>query len=126
MLDEYQTTELLEMIYLHHKGFPVEFDRSNKHKVVAIFRGDPAHFRSLIRDMWDNKREECSFREIYNSVKTIKQALWVGGLYDADFYKKRREQSENRDNRSGDQQEEQRSEERRVGKECRSRWSPYH
>ena len=25
-----------------------------------------------------------------------------------------------------DQQAEQRSEERRVGKECRSRWSPYH
>ena len=25
-----------------------------------------------------------------------------------------------------DQNEEDRSEERRVGKECRSRWSPYH
>src|SRR5256885_16979742 len=26
----------------------------------------------------------------------------------------------------GDRREESRSEERRVGKECRSRWSPYH
>ena len=29
-------------------------------------------------------------------------------------------------NREGDLLEEARSEERRVGKECRSRWSPYH
>src|SRR2546421_12905895 len=28
--------------------------------------------------------------------------------------------------RNGEVQVEQRSEERRVGKECRSRWSPYH
>ena len=27
---------------------------------------------------------------------------------------------------TGDAQDAQRSEERRVGKECRSRWSPYH
>ena len=29
-------------------------------------------------------------------------------------------------NVKGDRQEKRRSEERRVGKECRSRWSPYH
>src|SRR5215208_8116906 len=31
-----------------------------------------------------------------------------------------------RGDQAGRQREERRSEERRVGKECRSRWSPYH
>ena len=32
----------------------------------------------------------------------------------------------NADNNNGKTTEAERSEERRVGKECRSRWSPYH
>ena len=37
-----------------------------------------------------------------------------------------RELEENKNKKWGNNKKLQRSEERRVGKECRSRWSPYH
>src|SRR5260370_34543435 len=51
----------------------------------------------------------------YDVVFGFEPCLWFGRLRPAD-----------RDCRKHLSQDECRSEERRVGKECRSRWSPYH
>ena len=53
---------------------------------------------------------------------------WLGQFYEEvkpkDFY--RAVFPEGSFEREGHPEDEKRSEERRVGKECRSRWSPYH
>ena len=52
------------------------------------------------------------------------RAVWISTVYSAD-YPSTTNNAEAQKNEFI-QKLEQRSEERRVGKECRSRWSPYH
>ena len=60
--------------------------------------------------------------DVYHSVETLQQQLQTGQWYDMLFLDIELPQ------KNGIElgQMIRRSEERRVGKECRSRWSPYH
>ena len=58
------------------------------------------------------------FEEWYGPRRTYDEALWV----DDPWYDPKRDPV----SRMAEIKRGQRSEERRVGKECRSRWSPYH
>ena len=112
MKGEFETCELMEMAYLHYKGIPVEFNRDNPSKVVAIFKGDNDLIESLLKDFWDcNTRVDAW--TFFNSVKTIKQSLWVGRVHNPNFYDKR---YENNNSRSSDQQEKQQTANPGAGK----------
>ena len=60
---------------------------------------------------------------VENKVKEIAEAMGLTYLCESWF---RANQAFDRFRRQGERREVTRSEERRVGKECRSRWSPYH
>jgi hypothetical protein len=92
MIQEYETTELLEMAFLSFKGFPYELDRENPFKVKAIFKGDPVLMRDLLEEFWAGSKE----RALLNSFIQVKRALWIGGKYDKNFYAKRFTNNENK------------------------------
>ena len=96
-LQEYKTNEILEMTYFHYLGFPYELDKSNQHKVTMIVKGDPELIKAKADDFWsDSEGSKVIARRFLNSFKQIKQALWIGGKYDENFYSKRSESGESR------------------------------
>ena len=71
----------------------------------------------MIQNLCGHSRSDVTL-DIYTTVtKELKQTEFD------DFQKKLKEKKQEWKNR---QEKDARSEERRVGKECRSRWSPYH
>ena len=59
-------------------------------------------------------------------LSTVDTALLVAGILTAGAYFREDSLAENEIRTLSDALYRRRSEERRVGKECRSRWSPYH
>ena len=74
------------------------------------------------QDNQDLHTQETQFREIFLNLSKGQEELRT--LLMGNLVKKSPE--DNKDEQLEQQQAEVRSEERRVGKECRSRWSPYH
>src|SRR3989454_4332552 len=72
------------------------------------------HHRHQFGDVIERDRHETAFTEAAISGTSGKHTWAAGSALEADLY------------RSRDVSRFDRSEERRVGKECRSRWSPYH
>lgn len=94
-LQEYETTDILEMTYYHYLGFPYEIDKSNPRKAVMIVKGDPELIKAKAEDFWsDSENSKVFARRFLNSFKQMKQALWIGGKYDENFYSKRSESGE--------------------------------
>ena len=68
----------------------------------------------------------------YEDIKVKNHTIRIGGLYEYAFAVDGQGKMSKKDMNSGlrdflmDFEDTKRSEERRVGKECRSRWSPYH
>ena len=63
------------------------------------------------------------------STSTMKKADLVEAMLAEDAKKEKEKaakESEKKQEQSAPSEKPERSEERRVGKECRSRWSPYH
>ena len=65
-----------------------------------------------ILQRWDVVKEVITVSDVEKSDDVAKEAKKLSGIEDIKYYK--------------DTVDHRRSEERRVGKECRSRWSPYH
>ena len=67
-----------------------------------------------------NESIECMDRESLRKIQSIRLKKIVDYVYhNTPFYRKKMQEM-------GITPDDIRSEERRVGKECRSRWSPYH
>lgn len=98
---EFETYDQMEMAYLYDLGLPYEFDRSNPKKVIMIVKADAAFVREKLEDLWQDRN---NFRRHYNAIKDIKRSLWVGGVYDKDFYVKEK-QNANSNLRTPDKQE---------------------
>ena len=115
MLDEYETTEVMEMTYLYYMGFPHEFDRSNQYKVKMIFKGDPKLIKGMVNDLWEGNAK-VDARKFFNAAKEVKKSLWIGGVYDPNHYDKKKspeqavtrqiQENEAHDTRTTDKQEE--------------------
>ena len=60
------------------------------------------------------------------SIKTMKEIIRSAGLATADLFDRAGIEARYAEAMARLDEAERRSEERRVGKECRSRWSPYH
>ena len=68
----------------------------------------------------DNHNIYETLEIIKNDIKTLERAVYSGSI------KVKAENNETSNTELNSNSEDVRSEERRVGKECRSRWSPYH
>ena len=68
-----------------------------------------------------NKNRKIIF--ILAALSLLISAVYAGTYFATPFFK---EKQNNPDAAAALKNEGKRSEERRVGKECRSRWSPYH
>ncbi len=101
MISEFETTDQLEMAYLYDLGLPYEFDKTNPKKVIMIIKADRDFIREKLEDLWSDRD---NFRRHYNAIKDIKRSLWVGGVYDSNFYSKEK-QNENRNIGTPDKQE---------------------
>ena len=74
----------------------------------------------MVQPLW---KTVCRFLKILKIELPSDPAILLLGIY----LKKKMKTLIRKDRRFKEQTDEQyRSEERRVGKECRSRWSPYH
>ena len=100
MISEFETYDQMEMAYLYDLGLPYELDRTNPKKVVMIVKGDVVFIREKLDELWQDRN---NFRRHYNSIKDMKRSLWVGGVYDRDYYNKDKK-NEDRDNRTPDKQ----------------------
>jgi len=89
--NEFETCEQVEMAYIIDLGFPYVLDRSNPKKVIMIVKTDAFHVDSLIKGMWAADEFSHRFLRHFNVIKDLKRALWVGGVYDKDFYKEKQE-----------------------------------
>ena len=85
-LNEYETTEQLEMVYLYYLGFPHEMDKTNPFRVKMIFKGDVGLMADKLQDFWSGKTK-VDARKLLNDWKTVKQSLWVDGKYKPNFYR---------------------------------------
>lgn len=83
MLDEYETTEFFEMVFLSYKGFPYDLDKENPRRVKAIFKGDIRLIKSLLETFWAGSNEQ----NLLNRSIQMKRELWVGNKYNPNFYK---------------------------------------
>jgi len=84
LLNEYETTEFIEMVFLSYRGFPYDLDKENPHRVKAIFKGDIKLIKSLLDDFWADSKE----RKLLNRSFQMKRELWVGGKYNPDYKNK--------------------------------------
>ena len=98
---------------------------SNVHDCAGVCDGN-----AVIQDFWfDNDDDGFGFGDEIQSYCTADVPEgWVPNNSDSDAGRLSRRAMEWREasSKGGPQRTGQRSEERRVGKECRSRWSPYH
>lgn len=104
--NEFETCEQVEMAYIKELGFPYKLDKSNPKKVVMIVRSDAEHIASLVNGMWEGDELSHKFLQHFNVIKELKRELWVGGVYDKDYYAKEK-QNANNNNRTPDQQKKQ-------------------
>ncbi len=87
MLNEYETYDQLEMVYLYHIGIPYEVDRENPQKIKLIFKGDIVLIKGKLDDFW-NGNTRVDARKLMQDWQSIKRLLWVGGGYNPNYYKK--------------------------------------
>src|SRR3989449_10796851 len=95
------------------KSVYVIHDKTQYGQGVAEFFKADAEKKGIKVLGFEGTEEKSNFDPIITPIKAKNpNVIYFGGIYDqaAPFFKQTRE----------------RSEERRVGKECRSRWSPYH
>ena len=79
-----------------------------------------------IRNFWQKKKSSRKLRNEFGSGKLSKKEFIKRGAELLGMSQKKFLEGYKRAYLSMDLIKEGRSEERRVGKECRSRWSPYH
>lgn len=95
-MNEYETSEQLEMVYLYHLGIPYEVDRENPRRVKMIFKCDVAFVKGKLEDFW-NGNTRVDARKYSNDWQSVKRLLWVGQKYDQKFYNKDDENTEAKD-----------------------------
>jgi len=94
MIQEFETNEQLEMVYLYHLGLPYEVDRSNEHRIKMIFKGDVDFIQAKIKDFWDgNTRVDA--RKLLSDWKEIKRMMWIGEKFDPNFKENRLKRVDN-------------------------------
>jgi len=88
-MNEYSTTERLEMAYLYYLGIPHEMDRENPKRVIMIFKGDIRFIKGKLKDFWDGEARVDALK-ILNSFEQVKRLLFGEDGYKPGFYDKKK------------------------------------
>ena len=114
-------------IFLHDRSYFPEIDEPEIELVLARAQDISRYVEKGIVDCgitgedWilENKSQVLVLSDLLYAKRTNKEVRWVVAVRDDSAVKTLEDLTEKRIAT-------ERSEERRVGKECRSRWSPYH
>ena len=99
----------------------------DKHNVFAIFRALPDERKIHILNHWEQYVAKLIIERHKRDAEDEKEIITMLERMDTLLDEAIARQSvENQSRVGGNKMQLLRSEERRVGKECRSRWSPYH
>ena len=102
------------------------------HRLISMDEFDEKNYHLLMNFYKDNDRTGKVIETYYKLVNLLDKELGISPnesiqqLYHEVLAKDRSERKTKQFLRNTDHFFAERSEERRVGKECRSRWSPYH
>lgn len=83
-IQEYETTEKLEMVFLYNLGLPHEVDKENPYRVKMIFKGDLEFIKAKLEDFWSGNTRVDAWK-YSNDWQTITRLLWIGEKYNPNF-----------------------------------------